>query len=122
MRTRPYDVVLMDIQMPEMDGIKATRRIRELDGEQARIPIIALTANAIKGDREQYLKATMDDYVFKPIDPIKLYQAIARQCGGGAESAATAAGGLARTATPAEAQEELAGLLHLLDEVNEASG
>ena len=120
--TRPYDVVLMDIQMPEMDGIKATRRIRELDGKQARIPIIALTANAVEGDREQYLKAAMDDYVSKPIDPIKLYQAIARQCGGGAESAATAAGGLARTATPAEAQEELADLLHLLDDVNEASG
>jgi PAS domain S-box-containing protein len=120
--TRPYDVVLMDIQMPEMDGIKATRRIRELDGKQARIPIIALTANAVKGDREHYLKAAMDDYVSKPIDPIKLYQAIARQCGGGAESAATAAGGLARTATPAEAQEELADLLHLLDDVNEASG
>ena len=95
-RARPYDVVLMDIQMPEMDGVKATRRIRELDAKQARIPIIALTANAMKGDREQYLEATMNDYVSKPIDPIKLYQAIARQCGAGAQAAAPAAGGRAR--------------------------
>ena len=67
--TRPYDVVVMDIQMPEMDGIRATKRIREAGGDNAQIPIIALTANAMKGDRKKYLAAGMNDYVSKPIDP-----------------------------------------------------
>ena len=78
---RAYDVVLMDIRMPEMDGIMATRRIRELDGEQARIPIIALTANAMKGDREKYLNAGMTDYMSKPINPQNLLATIARSTG-----------------------------------------
>ncbi len=78
---RAYDVVLMDIHMPEMDGIEATRRIRELDGEQARIPIVALTANAMKGDPEKYLSAGMTDYVSKPINPQNLFATIARSTG-----------------------------------------
>jgi signal transduction histidine kinase len=65
----PYDVVLMDVHMPEMDGISATRRIRALSGEVGQIPIVALTANAMKGDREKYLEAGMTDYVSKPINP-----------------------------------------------------
>ena len=80
MRT-PYDVVLMDVQMPEMDGITATRKIRELEGERGDVPIIALTANAMVGDREQYLDAGMTDYVSKPIEPVKLASALRRQCG-----------------------------------------
>ena len=63
-----YDLVLMDIQMPEMDGVTATQRIRSLPGEVRDIPIIAVTANAMKGQREEYLAAGLDDYVSKPID------------------------------------------------------
>ena len=63
-----FDLVLMDIQMPELDGIAATREIRSLSSSGADIPIVALTANALKGDRDAYLEAGMDDYVSKPID------------------------------------------------------
>ena len=73
-----YDLVLMDIQMPEMDGVTATQEIRNLPGKTGRVPIIALTANAMKGDRETYLEAGMTDYVPNPIDPNELVAAIAR--------------------------------------------
>ena len=73
-----YDLILMDIQMPEMDGPTATKVIRQLDRSVARIPIIALTANAMLGQREEYLAAGMDDYVTKPIDRSLLFAAIAR--------------------------------------------
>ena len=74
----PYDLVLMDIQMPEMDGPTATKVIRQLDRPLCRIPIIALTANAMLGQREEYLAAGMDDYVSKPIEPALLLAAMAR--------------------------------------------
>ncbi|WP_088344099.1 MULTISPECIES: response regulator [Rhodomicrobium] len=64
----PYDVVLMDIRMPVMGGIEATRRIRSLTGPASRRPIIAMTANTMIGDREEYLQAGMNDYIAKPID------------------------------------------------------
>ena len=74
-----YDVVLMDIHMPEMDGVAATKGIRALSGDVASIPIIAVTANALRGDREKYLDAGMDDYVAKPVDIELLGAAIERQ-------------------------------------------
>ena len=64
----PYDLILMDVNMPEMDGIEATKRIRAMPGRPGRTPIIALTANAMKGDREIFLDAGMNDYVSKPLD------------------------------------------------------
>ncbi len=73
-----YDMVLMDVQMPEMDGVTATRHLRKLDGPGADTPIIALTANAMTGDREAYLKAGMSDYVPKPLDQHVLLHTIAR--------------------------------------------
>jgi PAS domain S-box-containing protein len=120
--TRPYDLVLMDIHMPEMDGIRATRRIREKGGERANIPIIALTANAMKGDREKYLAAGMNGYVSKPIDPAELRDAIARLCGVEASTATAPAEMRPRRSTSGETQEALAGLLDTLDDVIEESG
>ncbi len=74
-----YDLVLMDIQMPEMDGITATQHIRQLpDAKKAGIPIIALTANALKGDSETYMKAGMNDYLSKPFTEASLFATIKR--------------------------------------------
>jgi signal transduction histidine kinase/CheY-like chemotaxis protein len=73
-----YDAVLMDCQMPELDGFAATREIRSSERAGCRIPIIALTANAMIGDRERCLEAGMDDYVSKPIGRGELEAALAR--------------------------------------------
>jgi CheY-like chemotaxis protein len=79
---QPYDVVLMDIQMPELDGEAATRRIRALSGiMQPRI--IALTASALRGDRERYLAAGMDDYLSKPVQRDELRDILVRSIAGG---------------------------------------
>lgn len=73
-----YDVILMDVQMPEMDGFEATHRIRERWKSPSRPQIIAMTANALRGDRERCLAAGMDDYVSKPVRIEDLAQALAR--------------------------------------------
>ena len=75
---RVYDAILMDIHMPEMDGLTATARIRELGGAGADVPIIALTADAMTGNREQFLSAGMNGFVSKPFDPPRLHATIAR--------------------------------------------
>jgi CheY-like chemotaxis protein len=77
-RKRRYDVVLMDVQMPEMDGLTATRQIVQKWPREKRPWIVAMTANAMAGDREACLDAGMDDYVSKPIRPDELQAALAR--------------------------------------------
>jgi CheY-like chemotaxis protein len=72
-----FDLVLMDVEMPEMDGLQATATIRERESRcGGRLPIVALTAHALKGDRERFLRAGMDGYVTKPIQVGALLQAI----------------------------------------------
>ncbi|WP_051148619.1 response regulator [Desulfospira joergensenii] len=71
-----YDLILMDIQMPGMDGFQATRIIREMEGPAGEVPIIAMTANVMEGDRENCLEAGMNDYMAKPIQAEVLYKKI----------------------------------------------
>ena len=89
-----FDVVLMDIQMPEMDGLEATRAIRryEHDKKLSPVPIIAMTARAMAGDRDECLAAGMDDYISKPIRPAQLYQALAIATGRIPEESSTSGG------------------------------
>jgi len=77
-RREPFDLVLMDVQMPVMGGFDATRRIREAEISPVHLPIIAMTAHALKGDREACLDAGMDDYIAKPIKMHELLGVIQR--------------------------------------------
>lgn len=88
---RPFDLAFMDCQMPEMDGFEATgeQRRREAAGARPRIPIVALTANAMQGDRERCLEAGMDDHITKPVTLAAL-QAVRERVAGSAAPAATA--------------------------------
>ena len=74
-----FDMVFMDVQMPRMDGFEATREVRRQEAQgAAHLPIVAMTAHAMDGDREWCLEAGMDDYISKPIDPAEMFAAIDR--------------------------------------------
>jgi len=80
LRQTPYDIVLMDVQMPDMDGLEATQHIRggEATAAAAKLPVIAMTAHALQSDRDRCLSAGMDDYVAKPVNPQELYAVLER--------------------------------------------
>ena len=132
----PYDLVLMDCQMPEMDGFAATRRIRELEAGSSKleagyssafrlppsafphIPIIAMTANAMQGDRERCQDAGMDDYIAKPVQPKDLAEKIDRWLHGtglGKTMADPVAGGATMIAGPDTETQEVFRWSELLD-------
>ncbi len=124
----PYDVVLMDMQMPEMDGVAATKAIRRMGGSLSHLPIIALTANAMEGDRDLYLNAGMNDYVPKPIDLTALVRAIGRVFANRPE--AQTAGTTPQASEPAEngetnaplSENARAGLTALLGKLRNKTG
>jgi CheY-like chemotaxis protein len=88
LRERHWDLVLMDCQMPEMDGYQATRLIRQSPGPARDVPIVALTASAIEGDRQKCLDAGMNDYLSKPIEPGSLARIVERWLPAGNERGA----------------------------------
>jgi signal transduction histidine kinase/DNA-binding response OmpR family regulator len=111
-RTRDFGLVLMDVQMPEMDGLEATRRIRELDSPMAKVAIVAMTANAMRSDQDLCLEAGMDDFVSKPIEPESFLSVVARFLG---ERAATVDAPVPqRRETPDLDEAHLEGLARLL--------
>ena len=102
---QPYDLVLMDVQMPEMDGVEATRQILERWPDGDAPWIVAMTAEAMQGDREGFLAAGMNDYVAKPIRTQELVAAISRDAapdtaGAGARRAGVTAGRATRPCSP----------------------
>jgi two-component system sensor histidine kinase/response regulator len=134
--SRQFDIILMDVQMPEMDGLQAAARIRERElGTGAHIPIIAVTAHAMKGDRERCLAAGMDGYIAKPINPGELAKVIQETVPAGTTIAAVAvepipngpsdAELLARFDGDSELLKELAGIFlqecpRMLEEIRSA--
>jgi signal transduction histidine kinase/DNA-binding response OmpR family regulator len=124
----PYDLVLMDVQMPLMDGLEATRQIRLLESSHIcaspgaslngqRVPIIALTAGAMEGDRENCLRAGMDDFVPKPVMPRALAQVLAKWLPGDRQPAETKTAGdedRLRSSAASSAVFDAAGLLSRL--------
>ena len=121
LENRPYDIVLMDMQKPILDGLSTAQRIRGLKGEVSRIPIIALTANAMSGDRDRCLEAGMNDYISKPFYPEDLLRKVLSWT---APGAAVAVNGkdCAETETAPSRQTALCELLALLDRVEAELG
>ncbi len=118
-RTKRFDALLMDAQMPEIDGIEATRWIRTLPPPYNAVPIVAQTANAMRGDREKYLEAGMNDYIAKPIRSAELAAALQRATG--AASKPAHARPAANTPASAAARKGLAGLAAELRNATEGS-
>mgnify|MGYP002632289419 FL=1 len=110
LRAIPYDLVLMDVQMPEMDGMEATRQIRNPQSAipNRNIPIIAMTAHTMAGDREKCLKAGMNGYVAKPIDPLALANELEKWIGKEMPETQGAALSLEAEKAPDEADETAA--------------
>jgi PAS domain S-box-containing protein len=117
-QARTFDLILMDIQMPEMDGVSATAAIHALPGTHGSTPIVAVTANAMVGDRERYLAAGFDDYLAKPLHLSELQEVIARWTfatpEGSAEQAATLDQQRVRVLREAMSSAEFAALLEAL--------
>jgi CheY-like chemotaxis protein len=118
-RSGRYDLILMDCQMPELDGYEATREIRRIEAEsgKGRIPIVALTAHAIQGTEQQCREAGMDDYLTKPLDRDRLTDSLDRHLG---DAAGLAVPSEVDTPTVPESDEgsepvDWSGLLDLLD-------
>jgi CheY-like chemotaxis protein len=116
---RNFDVILMDMQMPEMDGLEATRRIRQLGAMGRSVPIIAMTANAMQEDRRRCLEAGMNDFVAKPIDSAELLRKIAAHCRAELDQAAVQAASAPAADQPTtlshEQSDALESLLSSLD-------
>jgi PAS domain S-box-containing protein len=111
-----FDLVLMDVQMPEMNGFEATETLRRREeGTGRRLPVVAMTAHAMKGDREQCLQAGMDDYLAKPLRVQELFEILARFCPPSTQTPASGtldwAGGLERTGGDPALLRELAKVL-----------
>jgi two-component system, sensor histidine kinase and response regulator len=100
----PFDMILMDVQMPEVDGLTATVTIRQRERQSGgHVPIVAMTAHAMSGDRERCLEAGMDDYLSKPVRPAELVQTVERLAGDPAEAGRPAGGRADRAKRPAGA-------------------
>ncbi|MBD3291469.1 MAG: response regulator, partial [Armatimonadia bacterium] len=112
-----FDLVLMDVQMPEMDGLEATRRIRDQD-DAADVPIIALTAHAMEKDRDRCLAAGMDDYLAKPFDRDALLSMLAKWADSTDDTSAADIGSEAETMTPDDEQPTALHIDALMDLVD----